>query len=435
MRVMTVKSILPLLSAFGLALTSCTADADPSTLPTGMDGFAAAAAATCPAPAWDAVTAYARGDIVSHGGHEWRAKKPSQNIAPGSHPAYWSDRGACESDPGGPPPTPTPMQIFGVWHAGDHYADWSSRRDMAEFDQANHWIIDRGDGSGQPSVNLVVLSFVQPLKLLNKTTDAVTVEGVPIGMTREIVDYFKDAGVRVMMSIGGVTYTDFWNEALATDATQLGLNAAEIASTFGVGIEIDYEQNTDPDLVGLQAFIDAFRSVHPYDDTGANHAARLTIDLAAGGRYLQALNRHATVNWLDNANPVLDYANAMVHRSSGTPDHWQEHVDGKPRYDPPIPPKAPNRFTGGLYLKGSMANCTDFYASEQYEHAEYVHTVVPNGAGVTNGMLGFMFWAAETPSARRNYTPTTPPNSCEDGMGVAATIFDIPIPMPPLRQE
>jgi hypothetical protein len=49
-------------------------------------------------------------------------------------------------------------------------------------------------------------------------------------------------------------------------------------------------------------------------------------------------------------------------------------------------------------------------------------------------MLGFMFWAAEYPSARRGYTATVPPNTCEGGMGVAATTFNIG-PMPALRQE
>ena len=138
---------------------------------------------------------------------------------------------------------------------------------------------------------------------------------------------------------------------------------------------------------------------------------------------------------LDNANPVLDYANAMVHRSSGSPANWQEHVDGMLTYNPQIPPKAPNRFTGGLYLKGNMDNCTDFYGSEQFKHAEYVQTVAPNGAGATPGMLGFMFWAAEIPSARKNYVPTTPPNSCEGGMGVAAEVFGLPILIEKLRQE
>jgi hypothetical protein len=398
----------------------------------------ASAAEGCTAPDWDVDTYYPRGELVSYGHHEWRAKRNTEGVVPGTHKPTWADQGACDTDPGDPPtpppePTKTPIQVFGVWHAGNHYADWALPREIGEFDNANHWIIDRGDG--RPSVNLVVLSFLQPMEVLNKTNDATTVDGVPIGMTQAIVDYFKNAGIRVMMSIGGVTYTDFWDEALAADPRQLGLNAAEIAENFGVGIEIDYEQNSDPNLGGLQAFIDAYRSVHPYDASGGNPAARLTIDLAAGGRYLQDLNRHATIHWLDNDSPVLDYANAMVHRSSGTPENWQEHVDGKPTYNPVIPPKAPNRFTGGLYLKGNMGNCTDFYASEQWEHAEYVQTVAPNGAGSTAGMLGYMFWAAEYPSARRNYVATVPPDTCEGGMGVAATEFDIDIPMEPLRQQ
>ena len=389
----------------------------------------------CTAPVWDTNILYVRGDIVTYEKNEWRAKRTTQGVTPGTHKPTWANRGDCDTDPSEPPPPPpeaTPIQIFGVWHAGNHYADWTLLRDMKKFDEANHWLIDRDDGN--PSVNLVVLSFLQPMEVLNRTNDATTVDGIPVGMTQEIVDYFKDAGIRVMMSIGGVTYTDYWDEALSTNATLLGLNAAEIAGKFDVGIEIDYERNQNPDLVGLQAFIDAYRSVHPYDPTGNNHAARLTIDLAAGGRYLQDLNRHATINWLDNEDPVLDYANAMVHRSSGTPDHWQEHVDGKPTYDPVIPPKAPNRFTGGLYLKGNMDNCTDFYSSEQWKHADYVQTVVPNGEGITAGMLGYMFWAAEYPSARKNYVATVPPNTCEGGMGVAATILNLSIPMNPLRQ-
>jgi len=397
----------------------------------------------CTADLWNSAWPYLRGDVVSYHDHEWSAKRVSEGVVPGTHNPTWRDLGACYSEPPTPDPDPDPdppgnpsdIQIFGVWHAGNHYADWAWPREFPEFDDANHWIIDRGDGSESPSVNLVVLSFLHPMKVLNMTTDDVTLNGVPIGMTQWVVDYFKNEGIRVMMSIGGITYTDAWDEALATDAYQFGLNAAAIATNFGVGIEIDYERNTDANLDGLQLFIDAYRSVHTYDATGINHAARLTIDLAAGGRYLQELNRHATLNWLNNAEPVLDYANAMVHRKSGSPDNWQEHVDGMPTYAPPIPPKAPNKFTGGLYLKGNMANCTDFYSSEQEQHSEYVQTVTPNGAGTTNGMLGYMFWAAETPSARKNYVATIPPNICENGMGVAATVFDIPIETDELRQE
>ena len=335
--------------------------------------------------------------------------------------------------PPGPTPTPTPMQIYGAWHCGNHYCDWGLVRNMTEFDSANHWLI--AGANGQPSVNLVVLSFVNPLKMLNQTDTGLN-GMIPIGMNQAVVDYFKSHGIRVMLSIGGITYTDDWDAALAQDAAQLGLNAASIAQAMGVGIEIDYENSSDPNIPGVQAFIDAYRSQLPYDVTGSNHAARLTIDVGAGDRWLIALNRHATANWLTASNRVLDYANAMVGgTSSSTPTDWQEHIDGKPQYSPPVPPLAPAKFTGALYLKGNIANCNNFASSEQKSYANFLQTVPPNGAGTTRGMLGFMFWAAEYPSARRGYTATVPPNTCELGMGTAATTFNIPLPMPALRQE
>src|SRR5205807_3505273 len=206
----------------------------------------------------------------------------------------------------------TQLQIYGSWHCGNDYCTWASVRDMTDFDTKNHWMIDRGDGSGLPSVNLVVLSFVQPLKLLNKTTDSQTLNGVPLGMNAAVVSYFTSHNIRVMLSIGGITYTTYWDQALSQNATQLGLNAAALASSLGVGIEIDYENSSSPNLTRLQAFIDAYRSQLPYDATGANPAARLTIDLAAGDRYLIALCQKATSDWLKTTSPVLDYANAMV---------------------------------------------------------------------------------------------------------------------------
>jgi len=350
---------------------------------------------------------------------------------------------AEESQTKPPPPPPptggtqTPIQIYGAWHAGNDFCTWSTIRNMNDFDTKNRWLIDRGNG--QPSVNLVILSFVNPLKLLNKTNDAGTVNGIPIGMTSDIVNYFKSRNVRVMLSIGGITYTDFWNTALSTNATQLGLNAAEVAEHLGVGIEIDYEENSDPDLIGLQAFISAYRPQLPYDATGANHAARLTIDLGAGDRWLIDICRKATADWLTTGNPVLDYANAMVPARqpsvSSAIANWQEHVDGKPQYGPPIPPLAPAKFTGGLYLVGSrpIAECTSFNSSLQKSTSTFVQSVLPKIPGATPGMLGYMFWAAECPGTRS--VCTTPPNSCQGGMGAAASFFNIPIPMTPLRQQ
>ena len=149
-----------------------------------------------------------------------------------------------------------------------------------------------------------------------------------------------------MLSIGGITYTKDWNTALAQNATQFGLNAAAVATQLGVGIEIDYEENSSPNLTGLQSFITAYRSVHPYDATGNDHTARLTIDLAAGDRWLIGICQKATADWLRTNAPVLDYANAMVparqpRSASDAIANWQEHVDGKPQYNPAIPPLAP----------------------------------------------------------------------------------------------
>jgi len=333
---------------------------------------------------------------------------------------------------------PTPVSIYGAWHCGADACLWGEERDPLEFHQANRWLIDR-DGAGpssDPSVNLVVLSFVNPLKLLHKTTDAYTLDGVPRGMTLAIVDYFRSRDVRVMLSIGGITYVDDWNAALAEDAAQLGLNAAAVASDLGVGIEIDYEEARNPDLANLAQFIAAYRSVHPQGAPG--DPALLTIDLAAGDRWLIDLTRYATVHWLDDTNPVLDWANAMVpNRQPGSADeaiaNWKEHIDGKPQYDPPIPPLAPQMFTGSLYIvtgRNPAPECTDFGTSLQYGTREFVQRALPHPdlAGGTPGMLGFMFWAAEQPSPRR--ISTAPPNSCEGGVGDGATFYDIPVPMP-----
>src|SRR4030095_13391159 len=218
------------------------------------------------------------------------------------------------------------ISIYGAWHCGSEFCSWASVRNMTDFDNRNRWLINRGDG--MPSVNLIVLSFVQPMRLLNKTNDAATSQGIPIGMNQAVIDYFKTRGIRVQLSIGGITYTDAWNQALATNPTQLGLNAAEAAQRLGVGIEIDYEENSSPNLTALQSFINAYRSVHPYDASGSNPAARLTIYLAAGDRWWIALTRKATLDWLNTTTPVLDYANAMVpnRQPNGAADaqaNWQ----------------------------------------------------------------------------------------------------------------
>jgi hypothetical protein len=332
----------------------------------------------------------------------------------------------------------TPIQIYGAWHCGNDACLWGSVRDMTDFDVKNHWLIDRGDG--RPSVNLVILSFVNPLRLLNQTTDASTLNGVPRGMTAAVVSYFTSHGIRVMLSIGGITYVNDWDTALDTNGAQLGRNAAALASQLGVGIEIDYEENSSPRLAGLQDLITAYRSMLPYDATGANPARRLTIDVAAGDRWLIDLDRKATTDWLRTDTPVLDYANAMVPNrqpsTSGAEANWQEHLTGKPNYAPPIPPLAPAKFTGSVYLVSGnkpLPECVNFPTSLQNTTSTWVTNAAPAGAGTTTGLLGYMFWAAERQGTRG--LDTTPPNTCEGGTGAGATALGMPLPTPPLRQS
>lgn len=325
----------------------------------------------------------------------------------------------------------TPMQIYGVWHCYTDGCGWLSVPNMTTFDTDNHWIIERGNGS--PSVNLVVLSFVNPVDLMNLTTNSTTTNGIPSGMNTAVVNYFQSKGVRVMFSIGGIRFVKNWDKALSSNPTQLGINAANAAKQFNVGMEIDYEKSSNPNLTGLQEFITAYRSVIPYDPTGNNFAARLTIDLGNDDAYLQTLSAYATSHWLSTSTPVLDYANAMVASQKTTvaalETGWSAHVDGVTA----VPPLAPCKFTGSLWLVAGTPNCATFSSSDQKAASSLVETIAPKGAGTTAGMLGFMFWAAGCQGQGTGCT--FPPTTCEGGMGVAATTFNIPIPMPPLRAQ
>src|SRR5207237_10453936 len=145
--------------------------------------------------------------------------------------------------------------------------------------------------------------------------------------------------------------------AIGSNPTQLGINAANAAKQYNVGMEIDYEKSSNPNLTGLQKFVTAYRSVLPYDPSGNNQAARLTIDLGNDDQYLTALANYATTNWLTTSNPVLDYANAMVASQktsiSTLETGWQQHING---LSGSVPPLAPAKMTGSLWLIGGKPN-------------------------------------------------------------------------------
>jgi len=329
------------------------------------------------------------------------------------------------------------MQVYGLYHCYTDACSWASVPNMTTFDTDNHWIIDRNmNGTCDPSVNVVVLSFVNPVKLMNLTNDSGDVNGIPVGMTTSVVNYFQNCGIRVMFSIGGSSYTKDWDKALSSNPTKLGTNAANAAKQFNVGIEIDYEKSRHPNLTGLQQFVSAYRAAIPYDPTGGNYAARLTIDLGDGDTYLTALANYATTNWLTTSTPVLDYANALV-ASQGTSvsrleGGWQQHIDGNSS----VPPLAPAKLTGSLWVVGNspIPNCVGpFSSSDQGAAYNFVSTIAPAGAGITSGMLGYMFWGG---GCQGNGTVCTyPPDTCQEGVGVGAATFNIPTGTFALRQQ
>ena len=394
-------------------------------------------------PEWKRQHYYLAGDLVQYQGVGYENTiDGSKRDRPGEAD-NWLPLGACDpvdggggggGGGGGEADPPQPISIFGVWHCGNSFCDWSQVRNTStdpnepgDFHLANSWIIDRnGDGiDGDPSVNLVVLSFLKPMELLDGTSNGAFTNGIPTGMTQDVVDYFKNHGIRVLLSMGGVTYTDSWNQALVTDAAGLAQKAVAAVRGLGAdGLEIDWENGrpTGPELAGIELFISTFNNL-----TAATGEV-LTLDLAVGTRYLQELSRRAAADWLPNGK--IDFINAMVARGDPSTDQWQEHIDGKSNYDPPILPKAPAKIAVSLWLTDGRTpndNCINFEASSQLAKSNYVQTVLPNGAGTTHGLLGYMFWAAECPSTRN--VCTTPPNSCVGGMGESATYFNIPIPL------
>jgi hypothetical protein len=329
------------------------------------------------------------------------------------------------------------MQVYGLWHCYSDACSWASVPNMTTFDTDNHWIIDRNmDNTFHPSVNVVVLSFVDPVKLMNLTNDSSTVNGIPIGMNTSVINYFQSRGIRVMMSIGGFSFISHWDKALKANPTKLGINAANAAKQFNVGMEIDYEKSSNPDVTHLQNFVSAYRSVVPYDSTGSNFAARLTIDLGNDDLFLTALANYATTHWLTTSSPVLDYANAMVASEntvvSTLETGWQQHVQGTSS----VPPLAPAKLTGSLWVVGNnpIPNCIGPFSNSDQETAfNFVSTIPASGAGTSSGMLGYMFWGG---GCQGNGTVCTyPPNTCQAGVGAGGTTFNIPTGTFALRQQ
>src|SRR3954463_7630642 len=88
-------------------------------------------------------------------------------------------RPVAAARPAAAPAAATPIQVYGSWHCGNDACTWATVRDMTDFDTKNHWIIDRGDGSGKPPVNLLLLGLGIPPRQHNKPPDSDHANGGP----------------------------------------------------------------------------------------------------------------------------------------------------------------------------------------------------------------------------------------------------------------
>jgi len=281
-------------------------------------------------------------------------------------------------------------KVYGLWHCGDDCCTWAIPTNLSN----SQWIVNRGDG--KPTANVVILSFVNPMDLLQQTNNQQVKNGIPVGFTNEVLSFFQNAGISILFSIGGASYSSLWDQALSStsESTQLAQYAAAAAKQYGVGIEIDYENDNGATLDQLDNFVKVYRSIIPFNDSPSPPAETLlTVDLGAGTGYLTGISQHAS-GWLNSS--IANWANAMVSGSpwpnvqSASP-YWLQHLDGT--HWAGIPAMDPSQLIVSNYISSDAPNC-DTYAG----------TVLQGTITWVNNYTtrGLMFWSAGCPG----------PNNC-----------------------
>jgi len=276
---------------------------------------------------------------------------------------------------------PSLSKIYSAWYCADDGCAWASPPTGNQS-----WLINRGDG--EPTVNVVIFSFIDPLKLLQGT--------IPAGFTKGEVSYYKNKNVYVLFSIGGASFASNWDQALGQNPTKLAQNAAAIANQYGVGIEIDYETDSSASMSALTTFVKTYRSIIPYDGSASpSPQSILTVDLGAGTGYLSALAATAG-GWL--SSNLVNWANAMV---AGDPNgdntqYWQQHLAGASWAN--IPPMNPNQLVGSNYASSGAADCTSYSGTNLPPAIAWIQQ---------NKARGISFWAAGCPAG-----PSQCANNC-----------------------
>jgi hypothetical protein len=177
----------------------------------------------------------------------------------------------------------------------DREYDWSKNctapsdpadPDSNQFKCCHDWLLN-SDFTG---INVVSLAFVKPTEIMDPSTcsedGGITNRCTTLGVRKGIpgaIDYFREKMDLVFISIGGITYTESWEEALAENATEFADKVAAIATEYNCGVEIDYEESSAPMLTELETFIKRYREHHPFNNSAIPPPPSfLTLDFGQG---------------------------------------------------------------------------------------------------------------------------------------------------------
>lgn len=254
--------------------------------------------------------------------------------------------------------------IYGAWHCGPGDCEWAS----VPTNDSMGWLLNRGDG--KPTVNVLSLAFLNPVKVLNNG-----VKGVPPGMTKSFINDLRSRGISVYMSIGGASWVSEWETALS-DPQKLATNAVAIAREYNVGIEIDYEG--EKAVPQLNAFVKAFSSQGP--------GISLTTDVDSDNGWIVAVDK-AAVDWVKAGS--AETLNAMVDDKpfpspSVAEGQWINHLHGTSD----VPALSGRNLTVALYagdpdVGGVTKNCQQYAGSVLEGIIPWVKS---------NNVRGIMFW-------------------------------------------
>jgi len=261
----------------------------------------------------------------------------------------------------------TLASVYSIWHCGSDCA-WTSKPDLS----SSAWILNRGDG--KHTTDLVILSFMDPIALVNGQNTGGYTNGVPNGMIQSYT-YFTSVGIRVIFSIGGASWSQRFVNALNQNAAQFAKNAAACALKYNVGIEIDVEVDSGSYSSQLTTFVNTYRDAIPYNGSpDAPSHTLLTIDVGSGTDYLGAIASLAR-GWVSSNK--INWLNAMVDESpwsniNSATKEWQQHLSaGLPA----------NR----LIVSHFGSNTCKTYAGVLEDTVSWVKS---------KGVKGISFWAA-----------------------------------------